>query len=279
MKNDGIKAITLRPNQFELAILDALKEYTGERTYSKAIMRSSMEFEQWRRRAEVAENEAAVLWAKIDELCNLARQKNDADKRMYAAMSETIKETERATHRVTERLVEAAQAPLRAAERLAEAAQAPQRAARRIAEATQAPQRVAGILKDSKQRISEHVEGISMRLVEALIKSTHPAAKGLNETGISPLVEALSKSTHPAAEGLNETGISPLVEALSKSTHPAAQGLSDSRERTHSTSKLVEVFSEDTIHEGYDEQGSVTARSSSSANHNNDLDYPLNEEN
>ena len=83
-----------------------------------------MEFEQWRRRAEVAENEAAVLWAKIDELCNLARQKNDADKRMYAAMSETIKETERATHRVTERLVEAAQAP----------------------------QRVAGILKDSKQK-------------------------------------------------------------------------------------------------------------------------------
>ena len=44
MKRDGIKAGALRPNHYELASLDALKDETSERTYSKAVMKAAKEY-------------------------------------------------------------------------------------------------------------------------------------------------------------------------------------------------------------------------------------------
>ena len=239
-----LKAITIRPNHYELGILDALKEYTGERTYSKAIIQAATEFEHWRRRADTAEKESAILWAKIDKLCDLARQQKDVENRMYCAMNETIIETERATHRVTEKLRERAQASQEVmdgmTERLRERAQASQEALEevieRLSERVQASQeamddeyeRLSERVQASQgvsKRISENVEGISLKLIEALSNNPHPAAKELSTPGISPLVEALIESTRPTAKGLGLSGIPSLVETLSKSPHPAAKGL------------------------------------------------------
>ena len=80
MKRDGIKAITLRPNHYELASLDALKNETGERTYSKAIMKAAQEYLHWRRRAETAEEIAEVLSAKLEDLCSMEQQRTEAEK-------------------------------------------------------------------------------------------------------------------------------------------------------------------------------------------------------
>ena len=192
MKRDGIKAITLRPNHFELVILDALKEHTGERTYSKAIIRSAIEFDVWRRRAETAENKVWVLRKKIEDICTLECQKTVADK-LREKLSESTRE-------ISMELIKV------------------------LSESTHPA------AQGLSETHGERAHGIS-RLAEVLSESTHPAAQGLSEThgerahGISRLAEVLSESTHPAAQGLSKIGISGLGEIPDESTHPAARGL------------------------------------------------------
>ena len=215
MKRDGIKAITLRPNHFELVILDALKEHTGERTYSKAIIRSAIEFDVWRRRAETAENKVLVLRKKIEDICTLEGLKTVTDKLREKLSESTLEISMELIKALSESTHPAAQGLSKTGiSRLAEV----------LSESTHP---AAQGLSESH---GERAHGIS-RLAEVLSESTHPAAQGLSEShgerahGISRLAEVLSESTHPAAQGLSKTGISGLAEIPDESTHPAARGL------------------------------------------------------